>query len=82
MTDKATAMSNIDSLIKRLEEYIEYAEAVKRYADVSFYKELQNELIKHYKIKGTIEAWESRLLGADERYAVPVVDALMDSLGD
>ena len=27
-------------LCRRLEEYIEYAEAVKRYADVGFYKQL------------------------------------------
>ena len=59
----------IDSLIKRLDEYIEYAEALKRFADVAFYKEIQDELMKHYKIEGTAKAWELRELGADERYA-------------
>ena len=34
-------MSNAENFIKRLDQYIEYAEATKRFADVGFYEELK-----------------------------------------
>ena len=55
-------INNIDNIIKRLDEYIEYAESVKRFADVSFYKEIQCELMKYYKINGTVENLDSRYM--------------------
>jgi len=36
----------MDDLIKRLDEYIEYAEAIKRFSDVGFYKEIKEKLIE------------------------------------
>ena len=37
------------TLIERLDEYIEYAEKTKRFADVGFYKEIQEELKTSYE---------------------------------
>ena len=37
------------TLIQRLDEYIEYAEKTKRFADVGFYKEIKEELNTNYE---------------------------------
>lgn len=41
-----------DNLIRRLSEYIEYATATRRFADVGFYEELINFILKVKQKRG------------------------------
>lgn len=43
------------TLIQRLDEYIEYAEKTKRFADVWFYKELAAELQLNYEALALVD---------------------------
>ena len=46
----------MSDLIKRLDEYIEYATNVKRFADVAFYEELKARVVELEKVVDAVKS--------------------------